>query len=223
MYLQDIMLGRIMGRVEVDTIIKRMEGKKLKQVERNYLSRSIRPKLIAAKLLTEQKILEKIRRPDKSLDEKIIYNLSRCGYEIICLREIKKQGKILLEELIAIILTKSPKPRFIEAIPILLLRNNIDKFKLVEIAYRYDVNNQLGYLIEIAMMLAKKFKIKKDISNLLDYLRKNKEKRIKYLGEERDSAYREFLLKTSPPRIKKWNLLGRFFDDDFVKIAEVHL
>lgn len=213
----------ILGKVEIDTLLKRLQGKPLKQTERNYLSRSIRPKLIAARLLTKEKILEKIQRPDKSLDKKILYNLSKYGYEMINLGQIKKQKLIPLEELIAIIITKTPKPRYIEAIPILLLKNKINTYKLVEISYKYDIKNKLGYLIEITIIIAKKFKIKKDLSKLLEYLKHNKEKEIAYLGEEKDFTYKEFLLKTSPKRIKKWNLLGRFFDIDFIKNAEVYL
>jgi len=219
----DPSIRRILGKVEIETIMKRMKGRKLKQTERNYLSRSIRPKLIAAKLLTESKILEKIQKPDRSLEKIIIYNLSAYGYDLIALRKIPKQKKISIENLIGIIIAKNPKPRFIEAIPILLLKNKIDKFKLVETAYEYDINNELGYIIETAVILSEEFRIKQDLKDLLDYLKRNKKKNIKYLGEEKDSEYRQFLKKTSPKRVKKWNLLGRFFDDDFIEGAEALL
>ncbi|MCK5283710.1 MAG: hypothetical protein KAK00_09990 [Nanoarchaeota archaeon] len=214
---------KILGSVEINTIIKRMEGKPLKQTERNYLSRSIRPKLLAAKLLTEEKLLERIYRPDRSLQRKIIYNLDRYGYELITAKQIKKQKVIPIEELIGIIIVKQPKPRFIEAIPIILLKNKIDEFKLVEIASEYNIKNELGYLIEIAAMIIRKLGIKKDLSKLLKYFEKNKDEKIIFLGEEKDELYKEFLLKTSPKRIKKWNLLGRFFDEDFIKNARVYI
>ncbi len=213
---------KILGRVEIDTILKRIKGKKLKQTERNYLSRSIRPKLIAAKILTEEKLLEKIHRPDKSLEKKIIYNLDKYGDKMITLGKIKKQKALQIEELIGIIITRSPSARFIEAIPLLLLKNKIDKFKLVEIANTYNIMNQLGYLIEIAIIIAERFNIKKDFKDLLSYFKHNKEKEVICLGEEKDSAYHEFILKTSPLRIRKWNLVGRFFDDDFIKNAEAN-
>lgn len=218
-----MIIRKILGRVEIATIIKRMQGGKLKQTERNYLSRSIRPKLMAAKILTEEKILEKIQRPDRSIEKKIIYNLSRYGYELINLKKTKKQKNISLEELIAAIITKCPKPRLIESIPILLLKNKIDKFKLVEAACNNNISNELGYLIETAVLLAKKFKIKKDLNDLLDYMEENKDKEIRHLGWEKDEIYNEFLIKTSPGRIKKWNLLGRFFDGDFIKGGEAYL
>ena len=128
-----------------------------------------------------------------------------------------------IEELIAIIITRYPTARFIEAIPILLLKNKMDKFKLVEIANSHHITNQLGYLIETAMIIAKRFDIKKDFGDLLSYFRHNKEKEVVCLGEERDSAYHEFILRTSPSRIRKWNLLGRYFEDDFIKNAEAYL
>ena len=91
MIQKNTVIMKILGRVEIDTILKRIKGKKLKQTERNYLSRSIRPKLIAAKILTEEKLLEKIHRPDKSLEKKIIYNLDKYGDKMITLGKIKKQ------------------------------------------------------------------------------------------------------------------------------------
>ena len=54
--LKEEVIRKIFGKVEIGTIIKKMEGKKLKQVERNYLYRSIRPKLIAASILHQGKI-----------------------------------------------------------------------------------------------------------------------------------------------------------------------
>ena len=220
---RNLLMQRILGKVEIDTIMKRMAGKKLKQTERNYLSRSVRPKLMAAKLLTHENILEKIQMPDKSLGNKILYNLSKYGYDLISLKNIKKQKIMPIEELISTIILKSPKPRFIEAIPILLLKNKIDKFKLAEIAYKNGIYNQLGYLIETASMLAKKLKISRDFSDIQGYMEDRKEKEIKYLGEEKDTEYMQFLSITSPKRIKRWNLLGRFFDEDFIKNAEAYV
>ena len=54
------LIARIFGKVEINTIIKKMEGKKLKQTEKNYLYRSIRPKLMAASMLAESGILKEI-------------------------------------------------------------------------------------------------------------------------------------------------------------------
>ncbi len=221
--VMDKIIERIFGKVEIETIIKRIKGKGLKQTERNYLSRSIRPKLIAARLLTEENILEKIRRPDRLLNNKILYNLSKYGYDMISSKEIKKQKTISLEELIAAIITKFPKPRYVEGIPVLILKNRTDKFKLAEIAYRYNIHNELGYLIETAKIIAKNRMIKIDLDDILAYLDNNKRKKIKYLGEEKDWLYMDFLSKTTPKRVRRWNLLGRFFDTDMIKTAEAYL
>ncbi len=213
----------IFGKVEIDTIQKRLEGKKLKQTERNYLSRSIRPKLLAAKIVTEKNIFEKIKSLNVSSDKKLIFNLSRYGYDILTLKKIKKQEHLILEDLIALIIIKNPKPRFIEAIPILLLKNKIDKFKLAELGFKYNICSQLGYLLEITLFLGNIFNIKKDLYDLLEYFKKNKEKNIKNLAGKKDDDYDAFLIDTSPKRIKNWNLLGRFYDEDFIKIAEASL
>ncbi|MBN2423365.1 hypothetical protein JXB41_09140 [Candidatus Woesearchaeota archaeon] len=216
-------IGKILGKVEVNTIIKRIKGKPLKQTERNYLSRSIRPKLLAARILTQEKLLEKINRPDKSLEKKIIYNLNKYGYTLITIMKLKKQKIIKIEDLIGIIITKQPKPRYIEAIPVILLKNKIDLFKLAEVAFKYNIKNQIGYLVETAIIIAKKLKIKHDLNKILEYLQNNKEKHKEFLGEEKDDLYKNFLIKTTPPRMKKWNLLGRYFDNDFIKNTEAYL
>ncbi|MFH1585884.1 MAG: hypothetical protein ABIB79_03895, partial [archaeon] len=120
-----------------------------------------------------------------------------------------------LVELIAKILIKHPEPRFIEGIPLLFLKNRINKFKLLEAATRYGIKNKIGYLLETAFLIKKIPYLKE----LLLYLKENKDREISYLAEGDE----DFLKKTSPLRVKKWNLLGRFFDDDFRKIAKVYL
>ncbi len=207
-------IKRIMGKVELETIRKRMEGKTLKQVERNYLSRSIRPKLIAAQILCQEHVLEGISRKQKIDTSLIEYNLSIYGYELISVH-FKKSRKMPLEELIAEILVKCPSARFIEAIPILLVKNKIDSFKLLELAVKHGIKNKIGYLLETAFISRNIPSLK----GLLDYLKATQEKEISFLAEGDE----EFLRKTSPKRVKNWNLLGRFFDDDFKKLAKVYL
>jgi len=213
-------ISRILGAVEIKTIEKRLKGKTLKQTERNYLSRSIRPKLLAAKILTDAKILDRIQRPNKkNYDRMISYNLAKYGYELVQTKENKKQQIISLTELIALILTKRSSIRYIEAIPILLIKNEIDPFELLEVASKYDIKNKIGYLLETADMIAKE---KKQFRDLIKYLKRHKTEKILTLGEEKDEEYMEFIEKTTPKRLKKWNLLGRFFDDDFFRLAEVY-
>jgi len=190
-----------------------MEGKKLKQTERNYLYRSIRPKLIAANILTAENILKEINKSKKEDDSVIEHNLSHYGYELILLK--KKKGKIIpIEELIIKIIMK-PKARFIEAIPILIIKNRINKLKLLELTSIYGVKNKIGYLLETAMMIKEIGYLKE----LTSYLEENKDKEESFLIE---GDY-EFLSKESPKRVRKWNLLGRFFDEDFIRNAKVYL
>lgn len=216
MLLLEPLVRRILGKVEVDTIIKKMEGKKLKQTEKNYLSRSIRPKLAAAELLSRAKILKEINKHTRKNTFAIEYNLSAYGYELISIQRPKRRiKKMPIEELIAEILTQHPTARYIESIPILIIKNKIDKFRLLELAAKFGIKNKIGYLIETAMMI----KRQPYLEEIFSYLEENKDAKELFLTE---GDY-EFLAKTSPPRIKKWNLLGRFFDEDFRKNAEVYL
>ena len=127
----------------------------------------------------------------------------------------KKTRKIPIEELIINILIKHPQARFIEAIPIILIKNKIDKFRLLELASNYGIKNKIGYLLETALMI----KPKPHLKDLLDYLKKNKEQEQSFLVE----GDLDFLIKASPKRIRNWNLLGRFFDEDFRRNAEAYL
>ncbi len=222
MYLNYPLAERILGRVEIQTIEKRMRGEKLSQVERNYLSRSIKPKLAAAQMLCEAKLLDKLGKPDRALEKKIVFSLDKHGYGMLAKKRVNTRAVFSLEELIAVILAKCPKARFVEAIPVLLLKNEVNEFKLVEAACRHNIMNKLGFLVEVAGWLAAKHKVKRDYARLLAYLNGNKENRVSFLGEEKDEEYKKFLEETSPQRLRKWNLLGRFFDADFERIAKVH-
>src|SRR3989344_5919296 len=204
---------KILGKVEIFTIIKKMEGRKLKQTERNYLYRSIRPKLIAANILASENILKEINKSKKDEDYIIEFNLSNYGYELISLK--KKKAKIMpIEELIIKIIMKQ-KARFIEAIPILIIKNKINKLKLLELASVYGIKNKIGYLIETAMMIKEMDYLK----DLISYLKSNKDNEESFLVE---GDY-EFLSKEYPERVRKWKLLGRFFDEDFIRNSKVYL
>jgi len=212
--LQDKSMEKIFGSVEIQTIIKKIEGKPLKQTERNYLSRSIRPKLRAAALVTQENILSEVNAKEKKDPWLIEYNLTQYHYSLITLKKTRAK-KLTIEELIIEILTNYPFARFIEAIPFLFLKNNIESWKLLELAASAKIKNKIGYLLETAFLI----KPIPYLQPLLTYLKKNKDEKISLLV---DGDY-EFLLKTSPERIKKWKLLGRFFDEDFKKLAKVYV
>jgi len=93
--------------------------------------------------------------------------------------------------------------------------NKINKLKLLELASVYGIKNKIGYLIETAMMI-KEIDYLKD---LIAYLKSNKDNEESFLVE---GDY-EFLSKESPERVRKWNLLGRFFDEDFIRNSKVYL
>jgi len=194
----------IFGKVELETIKRKLQGKKLEQTEKNYLYRSIRPKLRAAEMIASQKILEQINeRRDAKLIES---SLAAYGYPLLMIKK-KKARKMPLEELIPKILIAYPEARYIEAIPWLIISQEPSPFLLCEIASTFSLRNKIGYLLETAIMI----KPMKKYNDLLRHLEKTKEKGFSFLVE----GDHEFLMKTSPERVKKWNLLGRFFDEDW--------
>ena len=204
----------LFGKVEAATIEKRMKGQTLTRMERNYLSRSIRPKLRAAKILTENKLLEQIQMKNISGTDQVEYNLNKYGYPLFTSKK-KRTLLMSIEDLITMILTKYRSPRYIEAIPFLFLKNKIDAWKMLALASQFQIKNEIGYLLETAFLIKPIPQLRK----LLSFLKKNKEKHLTFLAE---GDY-EFLMKTTPERVREWNLLGRFFDTDFYQKAKVIL
>lgn len=157
----------------------------------------------------------KKEKPEPIGRDAIIFNLSHYGYELITTRGIKKKRILPLEELLIQILIRYPEARLIEAIPILMLKNRIDKFELYRKAYDYNLINKMGFLAEIACVLArKKGRKSNDLEELMRALKQKKEESISYLSALKDKA---FLEKTTPEIMKGWNLRGRFSLKDFDK------
>lgn len=213
------MLETIFTKTELSTIDKRIKNINLTQTERNYLSRSIRPKILAARIISSWDGLHKLTLC-KNMDSLINYNLKSYGYGLFSKAETKK--KIRLEELIILILTRSQKARYIEAIPILLIKNKVNPLRLLDLALKYNLVNQIGYLVETSIIIAKKHKIKTGLEELLEYLASIKQDKDDFITRS-DSSYREFLMATSPPRLRLWRLYGRFYDEDFFELSKVYL
>lgn len=213
-------LHLLFGEREIETLLKKRAGKTLTQTERNYLSASIRPKLRAIQAIAQLYLLPEVNNRKEAISRQdIIFNLSRFGYELITPYGFKNGKNISLEELIMHILLHFPEARFIEAIPFLLLKNPIDAFQLLEQATRWHLKNQLGFLLETALALGKK----KELESLLSHLHHTKEKEQHLLGEDFGEEYKEFLSRETPPRMVFWNLLGRFFNQDFKAAARAYL
>ncbi|MBU0980003.1 MAG: hypothetical protein KJ709_04325 [Nanoarchaeota archaeon] len=215
-------LEEIFGRRELETMEKRMAGKPLTQTERNYLSRSIRPKLMAARMATQGGLYQLLERPGSSSEQRVIFNLARYGIDLVIPGPAKKEKRLKAEELISEILTKCPKARYIEAIPLLLVKKRIDTYRLAEIAFIQGLANKIGYLAETADIILKKSGKEMYLQGLTAYLWARRKRRHELLGEEKDMGYTSFLHKTTPLRLRRWRLLGRFFDKDFMTLAEVY-
>ena len=124
-----------------------------------------------------------------------------------------------MDELLITILIKYPEARFIEAIPTIIIRNisKINKFELYRKAYEYRLINKIGYLLDVAFILAKK--TKHDLSQLkelLDQFKEQKDEKTQYFSTFND---KKFLEETTPEIMKKWYLRGRFSIQDFHKEA----
>jgi len=81
-FYRDHIIPKGLSPREFDTIMKRLEGKKLSQTERNYLSRSIRPKLAAAKILCELHLEDLINNRSKRYTQGLIQKLAHLDLPI---------------------------------------------------------------------------------------------------------------------------------------------
>lgn len=157
----------------------------------------------------------KNEKPDQIDRDAIILSLAHYGYELLTATKIKEKKILPLEELLIQILIRYPEARLIEAIPILMLKNKMDKFELYRKAYDYSLINKMGFLAEIACILARKRGRKSQgLKELLHAFELRKEKPISSFSALKDEA---FLEKTTPRIMKKWNLRGRFSLRDFDK------
>ena len=161
----------------------------------------------------QDKILTKVNR------EEILSNLSYYGYDLISTKIIRHSRAIPIEELIVSILIKYPEARFIESIPILLIKNKINKFKLYRLAYDFNLINKIGFLLEIAIKISKK--INKEIHDIEELYLQFKKDKIKQLDYLTNLKNKKFLDKNTASVMKKWNLRGLFSFNDFYK--EVYL
>ncbi len=207
-------LRTLFGKKEIEAMMKKQQGQKLKQIEKNYLSRSVRPKLRVIYLLAQTHLLQDLAVQKRTSEAQVSFQLAAYGYPLLNFKK-KIFKKMPLENLVVEIITCYPRARYIEAIPFLLLKNHFDTWRLLELAVEKQCKNKVGYLVETAYMLGKR---DREMKKLLDYLKETKIKEEEFLVE----GDRDFLQKTSPERVKQWHLLGRFFDTDFQKLAELY-
>lgn len=147
--------------------------------------------------------------------DNILWNLSYYGYDLIALKKTKKPKIMLIEDLIIAIAIKYPEARFIEGIPFLMLKNKIDIFELYRKSYELCIINKLGFLLEIALMISKKQKIKTlNLKQLLQQCQKMKSKKSDSFSTFKNTA---LMRKNTPKLMKQWNLIGRFQFEDFYK------
>ncbi len=150
----------------------------------------------------------------KAIDrETILHNLSHYGYDLISLKRLRKNNILPIEELIIQILIRFPEARFIEAIPILIIKNRIDAFELYRKAYDYGLLNKIGFLLEMSFRIArKKGRNISYLSSLLRQLKSKKQATIQRFSTLNDES---FLGKNTPQEMRNWNLLGMFSISDF--------
>jgi hypothetical protein len=203
------------GKYSPFQLWKRLPKKMMYQAFRAALEQLRRERSIT---VNGQKKICIIQIPEEPLHdanrESILASLSQYGYDLVR-SGIRRTGSIIpLEDLVIEILIRFPEARFIEAIPLLLVKNRLNTFELYRKAYQTGLINQLGFLTEVAISLARKLDREKPaLQSLLDHLRAAMCKRTSALGRT------DLQAKHTPRGMKRWRLKGHFVLEDFAKEA----
>lgn len=145
----------------------------------------------------------------------ILYNLSCYGYDLITTEKTGKKKFLALEDLLVQILIRYPEARFIEAIPTLMIKNELNKFELYRKTCDYGLINKMGFLTDIACRISRKAgRRKKDLEELFNAFSQKKDASIQYFSALKSKG---FLEGTTSKIMRSWNLRGRFSFGDFYK------
>ncbi len=153
----------------------------------------------------------------------ILYGLEKFGYELITLDNVFSLKNLSIEEIIVYVLTNFPEPRLIEGLPIIILNNRIDVEKLYRLSNQYNINNKVGYILDICIEIARRLKLKADIASLKRVRNKintKKDSKEILLIDFKSSAYRDLAKRNLDPFLRKWNIISQFKIDNFVNHFE---
>ncbi|MCX6707634.1 MAG: hypothetical protein NT001_05855 [Candidatus Woesearchaeota archaeon] len=154
-------------------------------------------------------------------------NLGMLGYNLIS-REgsIPKPSRLGPEEAIIRVLYSHPDPRYIEGLPVIIQKNDIDYTVLVGLVEQYSskdpyIANKVGYILDMTVSLFRSIGVEKDISELestIKELEKMKNPNDSVLNPNLDSKpYRRFAMQERSEMTKRWNLIEVPEGDSFRK------
>lgn len=160
--------------------------------------------------------------------------LSSLGYRLITRKStmIDKSSRLGPEEAIIKVLTGHPDPRYIEGLPVIIAKNNVNYdvlLGLVRDLKEQDPHlpNKLGYILDITYTILKKVGVRKDYNKLestITKLNKIKSSKESVIDPSIDTkVYRDFANSRRNERMKHWNIISLFDEDSFEKTLLLYI
>lgn len=153
----------------------------------------------------------------------ILYGLEKFGYELVTLDNVFSLKILSVEEIIVYVLIKFPEPRLIEGLPIIMLNNKIDVDRLYKLSNQYNINNKIGYILDVCIEIARRLKLKADITPLKilkNKINAKKDSKEILLIDFKSSAYIDLAKQNSDPFLRKWNIISQFKIENFINHFE---
>jgi hypothetical protein len=158
----------------------------------------------------------------------ITYNLGKYGIKFIGTRLPKNPQTLHIEELIIEVLSHKQNPRFVEVLPALMYKNNVDYQRLAALAIKQNLANEAGYVLNATRDISGKFGNNSNDSNLVKaiaQLEKNIDASPHPLAKHNfdDAApYFELCRERQTADQRKWNVFGLIFYSDFLNQARAY-
>lgn len=144
---------------------------------------------------------------------RILYNLSKRGYPLTGINQGKEYPMMPVEELFIEVLSRYKKPRAIEGLPVIAIKNPIDYERLCQLAQEQGVTNEVGFMLDNIRSLLREFHVAYDSTGLeraMEKLRKSLEDEEHYLAPLEVPYYHEAVKSRQLPKERKWRVLGIF-------------
>ena len=189
---------------QFEVLVKRVEGRRLSQTERNYLSKAIKSKLKAAASIKHIG-LDRVYEHEgnkKEISESIISGYRKSGIDLIGYKPSKGRNP-LPTRVVEMIIDDYQEidERIADLLPVYISKNKekIDLFEIYSFAIEKGVINFTGYVFEIAYL----FSHHEGFKRLTDALNKIKDK----IDILRDKRYKDIINLIEQDNIsRKWNI-----------------
>lgn len=170
---------------------------------------------------------EKESKPNFITEDMVAWHVAHYGYNLlVSKREYHGEVSLSAEDTILSILQWFPSPRLIESAPVLLFVNEIDLESLYKDAWRENLQNRLGFIVDVTIECIKAADAK-GLHSRLEELRT----RLLHVKLAKEDSFLErinklsdkslnYLRQTRDPLAAEWNILDRLFLANFKEVFD---